>query len=247
MKSPLVLAMVSCFSTLQLHAQGSLENAFNKYGFSCEIASDGFTTSYIFKRQWRDRDEIIHLYQTTHTEGQYKAFVEFALPQVQISFHKVEEVLSDVTKVSSFMHHTIQSNCLRQMLDENTHLNMKNYMLAVNTDEEKMHFINYLHQFYEVCARPFFQEYTNLEQVDCHLSDITDKEADYFIYGEGNTSIHRRLIIKALAGNPSTLPYYQYLEAALCARKDKSMTYNNMYNLLLKIGEKLAIKPEQAQ
>jgi hypothetical protein len=247
MKSPLVLAMVSCFSTLQLHAQDSLENALNKYGFTCDVQSDGFTTSYIYRRLRRDRDEIIRVYQTTHTDGQYKAFVEFSLPQAQISFHKVEEVLSDASRMSSFTQHTIHSNCFRQMLDSNTGLNMKNYMLAVNTDEERMYFINYIRQFYEVCARSFFQQYTDLEIVDCHMSDLSDTEVTSFISGDGNMLIHRKLIIKSLANNPGALQYYEYLKKELAKRKGKSVTYANMYNMLVRIGDKLDIRQAKWQ
>ncbi len=96
----------------------------------------------------------------------------------------------------AFTNHTVQSSCLQQMLDASNALNMKHLFIPVNTLVEKVHFINYLHQFYEVCAKPFFQEYSTLERVDCHLSDLTDKEADQFIFSGGNTSIHRRLIIK---------------------------------------------------
>ncbi|MBW8688288.1 hypothetical protein [Chitinophaga rhizophila] len=244
MKSPLVLAMASCFSALQLHAQDTLENAFNKYGFSCELQSDGFVTTYTFRRPKRDREEIIYLYQTIHTNGQYKAFTEFALPQAQIAFHKVEEILSNASGVAAHNSYTIQGNCFRQMIEHNTGLNMKNYMLAVNTEQEKMYFINYIHQFYEVCARQFFQQYTTIERVDATLSRLsnTDTDADTFISDAGNISVHRKLVIKALADNPGALRYYEYLEKELGKRKAKSVTYADMYNLLIRIGDKLEIK-----
>ncbi|QHS59053.1 hypothetical protein [Chitinophaga agri] len=241
MKSPLVLAMVSCFSALQLQAQESLENTFNKYGFTCEVVSDGFATSYIFRRSKLDRDEVIWLYQTTHTNGQYKAFVEFGIPKAQITFHKVEEVLGSPAH-DPYGNPTIHSDCFQQMLDNNTGLNMKNYMLAVNTEEEKMYFISYLQQFYEACAKPFYQQYTTLEAVDCRLSDLKDKDARTLIGHSGdNSTIHRMLAIKALAGNPGARDYYEYLKKGLLKLKDKSVTYADMYDRLVKVAERLEL------
>lgn len=239
MKTTLILIIVSLFSALQLHGQDSLMNAFNKYGFHCATDADGYVTSYVFKRERGDIDEIIYLYQTTGSDG----FVEFAPPQVQITFHKVEKVLNDTTVPRmTFINHTIQSTCLQQMLDATNAMHMKHRMMPVNTHMEKVNFINYLHLFYALCAEQFFRDYGILERVDCHLSDLSDKEADQFIFSGNNCSIHRRLIIKALAGNTDTRDYYEYLKPHLYAKKDVSSTYGKMYSLWFQIGKKLGIE-----
>jgi len=248
MKHLIFLTILLCLSSLPSHAQDSLKNIFNKYGFSYASDFDGYVTSHVFKRAGPDKDEIIYLYQTTNTYGYNNTFIEFAMPQVQITFHKVEKVLNDrITPRAAFTNHTIQSDCFQRMLDASNTMHMKYRMIPVNTDAEKATFINYLQQFYEACAKSFFEDYATLERVDCHLSDLTDKEADQFIFSGNNSSIHRRLIIKSLTGNPGAWNYYEYLQPKLQAKKDVSSTYSHMYDLWMQIGERLGMEQVRAK
>jgi hypothetical protein len=209
----------------------TLEHVFDEVGFTAKRSTVGHVTAYAFSRTTAGRKE--HIYVTHRRD-------KFERPWVSVAFPQVEQVIGEAAGVSPDNMDTIHRFTFPEVASPR--LIMDRHMMNVNNEAEKKIFSEYLHEFYEMGARPFFESYTTLEALDAQISSLPDEQMQSFITDSGgNTALHRALVIKALTHNPGTTDYYQAWKKILFPDIGDA-SVKRMYDLLIDVAGKLQIK-----
>jgi hypothetical protein len=158
-----------------------------------------------------------------------------------VTFPQVEQVIADAVGISpdsdlgTIHQHVFPEVGLPGLV-------IDKHLFNVNSEAEEKIFAVYLREFYDKGAEPFFEHYTTMEIVDEHISALPEEQMQSFITDSGgNTALHRALVIKTLAHNPGATDYCRTWKKSLFEEINDG-TVKRMYDLLIKIADKLQIK-----